>query len=63
VKIVADPAVTENIHEIEVQGEFGSLFVRVRNVPSAANPKTSYLAALSAIATMKRIAYPIRIGT
>jgi aspartate dehydrogenase len=63
VKIVADPAVTENIHEIEVQGEFGSLFVCVRNVPSATNPKTSYLAALSAIATMKRIAYPIRIGT
>jgi aspartate dehydrogenase len=63
VKIVADPAVTENIHEIEAQGEFGSLFVRVRNVPSATNPKTSYLAALSAIATLKRIAYPIRIGT
>jgi len=63
VKIVADPAATENIHEIEAKGEFGKLFVRVENVPSVANPKTSYLAALSAIATLKRISYPIRVGT
>lgn len=63
VKIVADPAATENIHEIEAKGEFGHLSVRVENVPSAANPKTSYLAALSAIATLKQISYPIRVGT
>ncbi|RZN38374.1 MAG: aspartate dehydrogenase [Methanophagales archaeon ANME-1-THS] len=63
VKIVADPAATENIHEIEAKGEFGHLFVRVENVPSVANPKTSYLAALSAIATLKRISDPIRVGT
>lgn len=63
VKIVADPCAVENVHEIEVRGEFGNLFVRVENVPSVANPKTSYLAALSAIATLKSISYPIRVGT
>ena len=63
VKIVADPAAKKNKHEIDVKGEFGELFVRVKNVPSMSNPKTSYLAALSAIATLKRISYPIRVGT
>ena len=63
VKIVADPAAKENVHEIEVEGEFGNLFIRVENVPSVTNPKTSYLAALSAIATLKRISHPIRVGT
>jgi aspartate dehydrogenase len=63
VKIVADPAAKENVHEIEAEGEFGNLFVRVENVPSVTNPKTSYLAALSAIATLKRISHPIRVGT
>ncbi|MBE0517025.1 MAG: aspartate dehydrogenase [Methanophagales archaeon] len=63
VKIVADPAARENVHEIEAEGEFGKLFVRVENVPSVANPKTSYLAALSALATLKRISSSIRVGT
>ncbi|MQY54522.1 MAG: DUF108 domain-containing protein, partial [Methanosarcinales archaeon] len=51
------------VHEIEAKGKFGKLFVRVENVPSTANPKTSYLAALSAIATLKSISHPIRVGT
>ena len=63
VKIVADPAAKKNKHEIEVKGAFGELFVRVKNVPAMSNPKTSYLAALSAIATLKRISYSIRVGT
>ena len=63
VKIVADPSAKKNVHEIVVKGEFGKFFVCVENEPSIANPKTSYLAALSAIATLKSISYPIRVGT
>jgi len=63
VKVVADPFATENVHEIEVIGEFGKLMVRVENVPSRTNPKTSHLAALSAIATLRGIVYPVRVGT
>lgn len=63
VKIVADPYVMENMHEIEAEGEFGKFFMRVENIQSQSNPKTSYLATLSAIATLKSISSSIKIGT
>ena len=56
VRIVADPRGTENVHEIEARGEFGRLQVKVENVPSASNPRTSQLAAFSALATLAEIA-------
>jgi aspartate dehydrogenase len=63
VKIVADPAAEVNIHEITAEGDFGRITTRVENVPSPRNPKTSYLAALSAVATLRSIAEPVKIGT
>ena len=63
VTIIADPSLKINIHEIVVDGEFGHMISRTENVPSPVNPKTSYLAALSAVATFKRIIDPIKIGT
>ncbi|WMW21341.1 aspartate dehydrogenase [Methanolobus mangrovi] len=63
VKIVANPALTRNIHEISVEGVFGEFTTRVENVPSPTNPKSSYLASLSAIATLKKISNPFQIGT
>ncbi len=63
VKIIADPNLKENVHEVVVRGDFGTFSVRVENVPSPDNPKTSYLAALSAIATLKKITSPLQIGT
>jgi aspartate dehydrogenase len=63
VQIIADPNITSNIHEIIAEGKFGVLKTRVENVPSPDNPKTSYLAALSAIATLKKITEPIQVGT
>ena len=63
VKIVADPNIHVNRHEIEVEGDFGSISTRVENVPSPRNPRTSYLAALSAVATLKSIVENVKIGT
>ncbi|SFM79938.1 aspartate dehydrogenase [Methanolobus profundi] len=63
VKIVANPALTRNIHEITVEGAFGEFTTRVENVPSPSNPKSSYLASLSAIATLKKITDPFQVGT
>ena len=62
-RIIADPAVDKNIHELRVKGAFGEFNVRVENLPSPENPKTSYLAALSAIATLKKISEAVQIGT
>jgi len=63
VRVIADPTLSRNVHEITVEGEFGKLSTRVENLPSPENPKTSYLAALSAISTLKKILSPVQIGT
>ncbi|HON35781.1 MAG TPA: aspartate dehydrogenase [Methanothrix sp.] len=63
VRVVADPDIRVNRHEIEVEGDFGRLYTRVDNVPSPRNPKTSHLAALSAISTLRSISEPVKIGT
>jgi len=63
VKVVAVPGLTRNCHEVVIQGDFGIIRTVTENVPSPHNPKTSYLAALSAVATLKGIVDPIKIGT
>jgi aspartate dehydrogenase len=64
VKIVADPSVTTNQHEILAKGSFGEMRISVNNVPSPGNPKTSYLAILSAIECLRSICNDgLRIGS
>jgi len=63
VRIIADPTVKGIVHEIHVKGDFGELETRTVNKPFPNNPRTSYIAALSAIAILKRIAGNIVIGT
>lgn len=53
VKIVADPLGDKNIHEIQCVSRAGITYTRSENVPHPENPKTSYLAILSAIAKLK----------
>lgn len=62
VKIIADPGVERNIHEIRAKGDFGELTFRTENLPAPDNPRTSLLAALSAVAMLKKITSPIKIG-
>lgn len=63
VRVIADPTCDKNIHEIEMEGSFGRMVVRMENVPSPNNPKTSYMASLSAIALLRRLTAPLVIGT
>ena len=63
VRIICDPGIKRNIHEIKVEGDSGKIFIRMENFPSPDNPKTSYQAALSAMAVIKGIADNVKIGT
>lgn len=63
VRILADPGIRRNIHEVDAEGEFGRLHCRIENVPSVRNQKTSEQAILSAIAVLRGIFSPVAIGT
>ena len=64
VRIVADPNTDKNTHQIEANGKFGKISIKVENVPDQNNPKTSRLAILSAIECLRSIcSEDIRIGT
>lgn len=49
VRIVADPKVAENIHELVVRGAFGSFTMSISGRPLPTNPKTSSLSAMSVL--------------
>lgn len=63
VKIIASPKHKKNIHEIEILSDAARIFTRTENILHPDNPKTSFLAVLSAIATLKQILEPVEIGT
>ena len=54
VKLIADPGVDKNIHEIEANGSFGRLSVRIEGNHMPGNPKSSALAAMSIVGELKR---------
>jgi aspartate dehydrogenase len=60
VRLIADPRIGENVHEVEAQGEFGEFAFRIvgRAVPD--NPRTSALAAMSVISSLEQETESIR---
>jgi len=62
IEIWADPAVTRNCHSIEVDSDSARFSLSIENIPSE-NPKTGRITALSAIAALRKLNAPLRVGT
>lgn len=64
VRVLVDPHATTNQHEIVATGGFGDIKITVNNVTAPGNPKTSFLAVLSAIECLRSICDDaLRIGS
>ncbi len=59
VMLVADPAVTQNVHHLQAEGAFGTLDLKIHANPSPDNPKTSHMAALSIMRVLENEATAI----
>ena len=55
VKVISDPAVKRNTHEIQVKWRFGEMTMRFANDPHPDNSHTSALAAWSAIKLLQKL--------
>jgi aspartate dehydrogenase len=62
VRIVADPSIERNTHDIDVAGEFGRFTVHIENRPSPSNPRTGMLTAMSVLATIRNLTSPLHVG-
>lgn len=63
VEIIASPFLKNNVHRIELEADCAKVICQTENVQHPENPKTSYLAILSAVSLLRRIVEPVEIGT
>ncbi len=63
VRIIASDKIPRNTHQVEIESDSGRIICRTENVIHPDNPKTSYLAVLSAVATLRQMLDPLNIGT
>ena len=59
--LVADPAVDQNVHELQAEGAFGRLALTLHGRPLAANPKTSALTVYSVVRAVRQHAHAMVI--
>ena len=63
IEVWADPAVTRNTHTVLVKSDSSDLTMTIENIPSAENPRTGIVTALSVIAALRRMTAPLVVGT
>ena len=54
VKLIADPNISENIHEVQATGDFGSFSFEIRGHALPDNPRSSALAAMSVVSKLEQ---------
>jgi aspartate dehydrogenase len=62
IDIWADPGITRNCHQIDVEADSARFSFSIENVPSE-NPKTGRITALSVLAALRKLHAPLRVGT
>jgi aspartate dehydrogenase len=61
-EIWADPALTRNVHRVDVVSDSASFSMSIENIPSE-NPKTGLITALSVVAYLRKLRASLRVGT
>ncbi len=61
-RIICDPTVDRNVHEVEAVGEFGRSFIRIENIPTE-NHRTGILTYLSNIHFLRQRTAALVVGT
>ena len=61
-EIWADPRLSRNTHQIEVDSDSARFSMSIENIPTE-NPKTGRITALSVIAALAKLRAPLRVGT
>ena len=63
IQIWADPALDRNVHTIRVEAQAARFTMTIENVPSADNPKTGRLTALSMLACLRGLVSTLKVGS
>lgn len=61
-RVIADPTLERNRHEVEVRGYFGRLRIEMENIPGT-NPKTGRITALSIAKALRELSAPMVVGS
>lgn len=62
VRVVADPFIDRNHHQVTAEGTFGTLHFDIKNIPSNENARTAKLVAMSAARTVLLRRAPLAVG-
>jgi aspartate dehydrogenase len=62
VQVLVDPNVNHNTHQIIAKGYFGEVELTIQNTPSADNPKSGYIVAMSICKALNNLTSPVVIG-
>ncbi|MCT4609686.1 MAG: aspartate dehydrogenase [Pelagimonas sp.] len=61
VRLIADPTITQNIHEISASGDFGQFSFQISGNSLPDNPRSSALAAMSVLAKLDQLTQPVSL--